>query len=386
MRTPLGRRIGCWFVRCVNPPRRRARRTRVSNPDWAGFCQAGRRDKVRWTRARPGRPLASSRRTVRKSTEMPTCLSSTHSVNISKRSSSRWQAQSNQARGGLATRIPSGRSTTSSDRQHVRATERDARRDGRAVVTDEHFGNDGMKHVAELPESCCSRAGDDRFGVGQGRSGAACLERQRRACDQVDPVVQALEDAISSEVADRVASHAVFDQLCSGHHAMVRPSDRKQVGGAIGASGIPSSVTVEGRDVRCGAVPGAPPYPRPVAPTRTPVLVNSCSALRCNCSRERVGTGGVGTGAAGFGWGGCDFGRSADADAIDEWVGGAGWDRGVPERVETERDRRTYVAPTDRLITRPFVVVTLSALAFFMYIGTLLPLIPLFIEGPARWG
>jgi len=46
----------------------------------------------------------------------------------------------------------------------------------------------------------------------------------------------------------------------------------------------------------------------------------------------------------------------------------------------------TYVAPTDRLITRPFVVVTLSGLAFFMYIGTLLPLIPLFIEGPLGGG
>jgi MFS family permease len=53
---------------------------------------------------------------------------------------------------------------------------------------------------------------------------------------------------------------------------------------------------------------------------------------------------------------------------------------------ETVRDRRAYVAPTDRLITRPFVVVTLSGLAFFMYIGTLLPLIPLFIEGPLGGG
>lgn len=48
--------------------------------------------------------------------------------------------------------------------------------------------------------------------------------------------------------------------------------------------------------------------------------------------------------------------------------------------------RGTYVAPTDRLITRPFVVVTLAGLAFFMYIGTLLPLIPLFIEGPLGGG
>ena len=53
---------------------------------------------------------------------------------------------------------------------------------------------------------------------------------------------------------------------------------------------------------------------------------------------------------------------------------------------ETVRVRRAYAAPTERLITRPFVVVALSALAFFMYIGTLLPLIPLFIEGPLGGG
>ncbi|WP_040496480.1 MFS transporter [Ilumatobacter nonamiensis] len=58
----------------------------------------------------------------------------------------------------------------------------------------------------------------------------------------------------------------------------------------------------------------------------------------------------------------------------------------VNERVETRRERRTYVAPTDRLVTAPFIVVTVSALAFFMYIGTLLPLIPLYIEGPLGGG
>jgi MFS family permease len=56
------------------------------------------------------------------------------------------------------------------------------------------------------------------------------------------------------------------------------------------------------------------------------------------------------------------------------------------EMTESRRGRRAYVAPDDRLITRPFVVVTLSGLAFFMYIGTLLPLIPLFIEGPLGGG
>ena len=50
------------------------------------------------------------------------------------------------------------------------------------------------------------------------------------------------------------------------------------------------------------------------------------------------------------------------------------------------RAARRYVAPTDRLITRPFVVVTVSALAFFMYIGTLLPLIPLYIESDVIGG
>ncbi len=40
-------------------------------------------------------------------------------------------------------------------------------------------------------------------------------------------------------------------------------------------------------------------------------------------------------------------------------------------------------APTsDRLITRPFVIVTLTALFFFVYIGMLVPMVPLFIEGP----
>ncbi|MFK7920175.1 MAG: MFS transporter [Ilumatobacter sp.] len=52
----------------------------------------------------------------------------------------------------------------------------------------------------------------------------------------------------------------------------------------------------------------------------------------------------------------------------------------------TQQGRRAYVAPTDRLITVPFVVVTVSALSIFMYIGTLLPLIPLYIEGPLGGG
>ncbi|MFT7327775.1 MAG: MFS family permease, partial [Ilumatobacter sp.] len=41
---------------------------------------------------------------------------------------------------------------------------------------------------------------------------------------------------------------------------------------------------------------------------------------------------------------------------------------------------------SERLITKPFVTVSLSAFAFFMYIGTLVPLVPLFIEGPLKGG
>ncbi len=45
-----------------------------------------------------------------------------------------------------------------------------------------------------------------------------------------------------------------------------------------------------------------------------------------------------------------------------------------------------YVAPPDRLITLPFVVVTLAAFSFFIYIGALIPIVPLFIEGPIGQG
>jgi MFS family permease len=39
-----------------------------------------------------------------------------------------------------------------------------------------------------------------------------------------------------------------------------------------------------------------------------------------------------------------------------------------------------------QLITRPFVIVTLTAFLFFIYIGMLIPIIPLFIEGPLHSG
>jgi MFS family permease len=40
----------------------------------------------------------------------------------------------------------------------------------------------------------------------------------------------------------------------------------------------------------------------------------------------------------------------------------------------------------DRLLTRPFLVVTGCALVFFVYIGMLIPIVPLFIEGPLGRG
>ncbi len=46
---------------------------------------------------------------------------------------------------------------------------------------------------------------------------------------------------------------------------------------------------------------------------------------------------------------------------------------------------RTGQAPT-RLLTRPFLVVTATALVFFVYIGMLVPIVPLFIEGPLARG
>ena len=39
-----------------------------------------------------------------------------------------------------------------------------------------------------------------------------------------------------------------------------------------------------------------------------------------------------------------------------------------------------------RLVTRPFLIVTATALAFFVYIGMLIPIVPLFIEGPLAAG
>ncbi|MEL6892226.1 MAG: MFS transporter [Actinomycetota bacterium] len=53
---------------------------------------------------------------------------------------------------------------------------------------------------------------------------------------------------------------------------------------------------------------------------------------------------------------------------------------------EAPRRAVAYVAPPDRLITTPFVVVTLAAFAFFVYIGALIPLVPLYIEGPIGSG
>jgi MFS family permease len=44
-------------------------------------------------------------------------------------------------------------------------------------------------------------------------------------------------------------------------------------------------------------------------------------------------------------------------------------------------------SPSDgRLITRDFVVVTCTALVFFVYVGMLIPIVPLFVEGPLEAG
>ncbi|MEM1332649.1 MAG: MFS transporter [Actinomycetota bacterium] len=60
----------------------------------------------------------------------------------------------------------------------------------------------------------------------------------------------------------------------------------------------------------------------------------------------------------------------------------------VEERQRDARERRrsTYTVPAGRLVTGPFVVVTLAAFCFFVYIGALIPLVPLFIEGPVGEG
>jgi MFS family permease len=69
-------------------------------------------------------------------------------------------------------------------------------------------------------------------------------------------------------------------------------------------------------------------------------------------------------------------------DIVGDTVGDA-----VGGTVGRPRGRREpYVASGDRLISGPFVVVTLSALAFFTYIGVLIPIVPLFIEGPLHAG
>ncbi len=43
-------------------------------------------------------------------------------------------------------------------------------------------------------------------------------------------------------------------------------------------------------------------------------------------------------------------------------------------------------AERESLLTRPFLIVTATALVFFVYIGILIPIVPLFIEGPLHAG
>ena len=47
---------------------------------------------------------------------------------------------------------------------------------------------------------------------------------------------------------------------------------------------------------------------------------------------------------------------------------------------ERSRGGRTVVGSTERLVTRPFVVVTSAVLVVFVYIGMLAPVVPLFVE------
>jgi MFS family permease len=54
----------------------------------------------------------------------------------------------------------------------------------------------------------------------------------------------------------------------------------------------------------------------------------------------------------------------------------------VGMRTTTENDS----GRPPRLVTLPFVIVTFTAFAFFVYIGMLIPIIPLFIEGPLDAG
>jgi hypothetical protein len=57
-----------------------------------------------------------------------------------------------------------------------------------------------------------------------------------------------------------------------------------------------------------------------------------------------------------------------------------GWIGGDVDADGTGRDER------ESLLTRPFLIVTGSALFFFVYIGMLIPIVPLFIEGPLGAG
>ncbi len=76
----------------------------------------------------------------------------------------------------------------------------------------------------------------------------------------------------------------------------------------------------------------------------------------------------------------CDIGRGEESErrgpAREDQTG----------RVMLARRNEPYVAQGDRLVSGPFVVVTLAAFAFFLYIGMLVPIVPLFIEGPLDAG
>jgi MFS family permease len=76
--------------------------------------------------------------------------------------------------------------------------------------------------------------------------------------------------------------------------------------------------------------------------------------------------------------GGCDIGLGrGPVAALGVWFG----------RIDVMSMAMSTKGPERaRLLTRPFLVVTATALVFFVYIGMLIPIVPLFIEGPLGRG
>src|SRR3954464_7008391 len=61
----------------------------------------------------------------------------------------------------------------------------------------------------------------------------------------------------------------------------------------------------------------------------------------------------------------------------------------MPEAVNPGAPPPTCGVPSSRLVSKPFIAVTAAALAFFTYVGMLVPLVPTFISdelGPGELG